>query len=125
MKNQILGLSLLSAVLAMPAATASAQGTLEDYNRAYALRHQFSADSVFHWARSSAWCDSTHVLHYQISTPQGKKFVSYDADKDEVKTYDSQEAMEKALGRGVVVDVVWHVKNSPCISAQQKLPYPL
>ena len=37
MKNQILGLSLLSAVLAMPAATASAQGTLEDYNRAYAL----------------------------------------------------------------------------------------
>lgn len=53
MKNQILGLSLLSAVLAMPAATASAQGTLEDYNRAYALRHQFSADSVFHWARSS------------------------------------------------------------------------
>lgn len=54
MKNQILGLSLLSAVLTMPAATASAQGTLEDYNRAYALRHQFSADSVFHWARSSA-----------------------------------------------------------------------
>ena len=98
MKNQILGLSLLSAVLAMPAATASAQGTLEDYNRAYALRHQFSADSVFHWARSSAWCDSTHVLHYQISTPQGRKFVSYDADKDEMKTYDSQEAMEKALG---------------------------
>ena len=89
MKNQILGLS--------PAATASAQGTLEDYNRAYALRHQFSADSVFHWARSSAWCDSTHVLHYQISTPQGRKFVSYDADKDERKTYDSQEAMEKAL----------------------------
>ena len=59
MKNQILALSLLSAALAMPAATASAQGTLEDYNRAYALRHQFSADSVFHWARSSAWCDST------------------------------------------------------------------
>lgn len=98
MKNQILALSLLSAALAMPAATASAQGTLEDYNRAYALRHQFSADSVFHWARSSAWCDSAHVLHYQISTPQGRKFVSYDADKDEMKTYDSQEAMEKALG---------------------------
>ena len=92
MKNQILALSLLSAALAMPASTASAQGTLEDYNRAYALRHQFSADSVFHWARSSAWCDSTHVLHYQISTPQGRKFVSYDADKDEMKTYDSQEA---------------------------------
>ena len=33
MKNQILGLSLLSAALTMPAATASAQGTVEDYNR--------------------------------------------------------------------------------------------
>ena len=98
MKNKTLLSASLALVMAMPAATASAQGTLEDYNRAYALRHQFSADSVFHWARSSAWCDSTHVLHYQISTPQGKKFVSYDADKDEMKTYDSQEAMEKALG---------------------------
>lgn len=98
MKNKTLLSASLALVMAMPAATASAQGTLEDYNRAYALRHQFSADSVFHWARSSAWCDSTHVLHYQISTPQGKKFVSYDADKDEMKTYDSQEAMEKTLG---------------------------
>lgn len=98
MKNKTLLSASLALVMAMPAATASAQGTLEDYNRAYELRHQFSADSVFHWARSSAWCDSTHVLHYQISTPQGKKFVSYDADKDEMKTYDSQEALEKALG---------------------------
>ena len=67
MKNQILGLSLLSAVLAMPAATASAQGTLEDYNRAYALRHQFSADSVFHWARSSAWRDYTPLSDFYSS----------------------------------------------------------
>ena len=73
MKNQILALSLLSAALAMPAATASAQGTLEDYNRAYALRHQFSADSVFHWARSSAWCDSTHVLHIFPLTVEGSR----------------------------------------------------
>ena len=98
MKNKTLLSASLALVMAMPAATASAQGTLEDYNRAYELRHRFSADSVFHWARSLAWCDSTHVLHYQISTPQGKKFVSYDADKDEMKTYDSQEAMEKAMG---------------------------
>ena len=79
MKNNILGISLMGMALAMPVATASAQGTVEDYNRAYDVRRQFVADSVFHWVRSSAWCDSSHVLHYQISTPQGKKFVSYDA----------------------------------------------
>ena len=27
-----------------------------------------------------------------------EKFISYDADKDEMKTYDSQEAMYRALG---------------------------
>lgn len=53
MKNKTLFAASLALMMAMPAATVSAQGTLEDYNRAYALRHQFSADSVFHWARSS------------------------------------------------------------------------
>ena len=44
MKNKTLLSASLALVMAMPAVTASAQGTLEDYNRAYALRHQFSAD---------------------------------------------------------------------------------
>ena len=94
MKNELLAMSLLLA----SATTAVAQGTLQDYNRAYALRHQFSADSVYHWARSTAWCDSSHVFHYQIATPQGNQFIAYDADKAEAKTYNSREAMEKALG---------------------------
>ena len=80
------------------ATTAMAQGTLQDYNRAYALRHQLSADSVYHWARSTAWCDSSHVLHYQIATPQGNQYIAYDADKAEAKAYHSREALEKALG---------------------------
>lgn len=56
MKNNILGISLMSIALAMPVVTASAHGTVEE------------------------------------------KFISYDADKDEMKTYDSQEAMYRALG---------------------------
>lgn len=99
MKHQILTWSMgLGMALTMPVATASAQGTVDDYNRAYALRHQLSSDSVYHWARQTAWCDSSHVLHYQIATPQGKRYIAYDADKAEVKSYDSREAMEKALG---------------------------
>ena len=94
MKNELLAMSLFLAF----ATTAVAQGTLQDYNRAYALRHQFSADSVYHWARSTSWCDSSHVFHYQIVTSQGKKYVAYDADKAEAKSYDSREALERALG---------------------------
>ena len=67
MKNQILALSLLSAALAMPAATASAQGTLEDYNRAYALRHQFSADSVFFLVSAETQFGNSSVdIHYPV-----------------------------------------------------------
>lgn len=78
--------------------SAMAQGTLADYNRAYGLRTKFSADSVFHWARQTAWCDSSHVLHYQVSTPEGKRYVSYDADKGEAVSYRSEEDMNRALG---------------------------
>ena len=80
------------------AASAAAQGTVEDYNRAYALKTTFSADSVFNWARNIAWRDSSHVLHYQISTPQGKQYVVYDADKAASSIFNSKEEMDKALG---------------------------
>ena len=80
------------------AASAAAQGTIEDYNRAYALKTTFSADSVFNWARNIAWRDSSHVLHYQISTPQGKRYVVYDADKATSSIFNSKEEMDKALG---------------------------
>ena len=80
------------------AASAAAQGTVEDYNRAYALKTTFSADSVFNWARNIAWRDSSHVLHYQISTPQGKRYVVYDADKATSSIFNSREELDKALG---------------------------
>ena len=80
------------------AASAAAQGTVEDYNRAYALKTTFSADSVFNWARNIAWRDSSHVLHYQISTPQGKRYVVYDADKASTSVFNSKEELDKALG---------------------------
>ena len=93
MKTQILSIALM-----FSAASAAAQGTIEDYNRAYALKTTFSADSVFNWARNIAWRDSSHVLHYQISTPQGKRYVVYDSDKATSSIFNSKEEMDKALG---------------------------
>ncbi len=93
MKTQILSIALM-----FSAASATAQGTVEDYNRAYALKTTFSADSVFNWARNIAWRDSSHVLHYQISTLQGKRYVVYDADKATSSIFNSREELDKALG---------------------------
>ena len=98
MKHTLLFSLFLGAVSLAPMSSASAQGTLDDYNRAYALRHQFAVDSVFHWARSVAWSKDSHILHYQTSTPQGMKYVIYDVDKDEIRTFDSRNAMDDALG---------------------------
>ena len=98
MKHTLLFSLFLGAVSLAPMSSASAQGTLDDYNRAYALRRQFAVDSVFHWARSVAWSKDSHILHYLTSTPQGMKYVIYDADKDETRTFDSRKAMDDALG---------------------------
>ena len=64
--------SLMFSMLFLACAESQDQGTLQDYNRAYAWSHQCSADSVFHWARATVWCDSSHVLHYQVAIPNGK-----------------------------------------------------
>lgn len=93
MKRFVLALSLSFAALC-----ASAQGTVADYNRAYALRQKFSSDSVFHWAHNVAWKDSTHTFYYYISTPEGRRYVVCDADKGTSESYDSEEAMNRALG---------------------------
>ncbi len=57
-----------------------AQGSLEDYRRAYSLYEQFKPSNVYHWAHDVKWQDSTHVFHYWIDTPDGSKFYAYDAD---------------------------------------------
>ena len=76
---------------------ASSQDMVARYNKAYSLPRTFARDSVFHWAQNSAWCDSSYVLHYEISTPQGRKYISFDAAKGTSHIYASYQEMEKAL----------------------------
>ena len=76
---------------------ATSQDMVARYNKAYSLPRTFARDSVFHWAQNSAWCDSSYVLHYEISTPQGRKYISFDAAKGTSHTYASYQEMEKAL----------------------------
>lgn len=100
--------SLILSAAAMPLITtearvqqnpyeASSQDMVARYNKAYSLPRTFARDSVFHWAQNSAWCDSSYVLHYEISTPQGRKYIFFDAAKGTSHTYASYQEMEKAL----------------------------
>jgi len=85
-------------LLSLIPTAASAQGSLDDYNRAYALRKSFSADFVVNWARRVEWKDSTHTLTFEIMTTQGRRFASLDAESLSDALYESREARDKALG---------------------------
>ena len=88
----------LLALAAITSAEVNAQGTLDDYNRAYAVRRAFSADSVLNWARGVEWVDSTHTLTFEMMTPQGRRFFTLDAETGAEKTFDSREARTRELG---------------------------
>ena len=60
--------------------TANAQGTKEDYKRAYSLESKFGEQNVRHWAHRIAWKDSTHVLTYYIDGDSGRVYYEYDAE---------------------------------------------
>ena len=60
--------------------SANAQGTKEDYKRAYSLESKFGEQNVRHWAHRIAWKDSTHVLTYYIDGDSGRVYYEYDAE---------------------------------------------
>lgn len=76
-----------------------AQGTLDDYNRAYSLSAAFSSSKVYHWAHDVAWKDSTTLYHYYIDTPEGRRYVVGDAtDESATSVYQTEQEMNEALG---------------------------
>ena len=85
-------------VLSVFALPVFSQGTVQDYKRAYSLNDKFRADKVYHWVQSVQWHDSTHVLFYSVQTPEGRKFITFDADRMEKKVFDSDKEMRESLG---------------------------
>ena len=74
-----------------------AQGTVDDYNRAYSLQAKFSAQNVYHWAQNVRWVDSTHVFHYSVQTPEGQCFILFDVDKNSKQEFASDKELNDAL----------------------------
>lgn len=57
------------------AANAMAQGTLEDYNRAYQLRNKFSPNKIYHSGVEPRWIDDTGEFWYKTNTRDGEVYV--------------------------------------------------
>jgi len=57
-----------------------AQGTLEDYNRAYSLRQNYE-NKVYYSDVQPEWIGNTHFFWYVRATPTGKFYILTDAGK--------------------------------------------
>lgn len=84
---------------------AIAQGTADDYRRAYALKEKFSADKVFYSNVNPQWIEGTHQFWYVRNTPDGRLYVSVDADKKARKELFDSHRLAKALGAASGKDI--------------------
>ena len=57
-----------------------AQGTVEDYRRAFDAPHRFSADRMYYASVEAHWVEGTHHFWYKNHTPEGDRYVVVDAD---------------------------------------------
>lgn len=70
---------LLTGLLAGSLFPAEAQGTLEDYNRAYAARRNFGAQNVYYANVKPTWLRGGNAFWYVRETPQGRVYAIVDA----------------------------------------------
>ncbi len=95
----------LAALLLAGAGNLVAQGTVEDYKRAYSLRGKFTSDKVYYSGVSPRWIGDTHTFWYVRHTPEGDRYVKVDADKQtrtDLFNHDKlATALAKSTGRKV------------------------
>ena len=65
----------ISAMLLVGAVAAMAQGTLDDYNRAYSLREKFNAKHVYYSNVTPSWIGDSHSFWYVRETPEGLSLI--------------------------------------------------
>lgn len=69
------------ALLLLSGSKGMAQGTAEDYRRAYALKEKFGNDKVFYSSVNPQWIDDTHYFWYIRHTPEGRIYTCVSADQ--------------------------------------------
>lgn len=96
---------LLFALGSMSCISLWAQGTVEDYNCAYALREKYNAKHVLYAGVVPHWVDQTSAFWYVRQTEKGKEYVKVDAaSKKRTALFDQQKmaaALTEKAGRAI------------------------
>lgn len=88
---------LLFALGSMSCISLWVQGTVEDYNRAYALREKYNAKHVLYAGVVPHWVDQTSAFWYVRQTEKGKEYVKVDAASKKRTALFDQQKMASAL----------------------------
>lgn len=88
---------LLFALGSMSCISLWAQGTVEDYNRAYALREKYNAKHVLYAGVVPHWVGQTSAFWYVRQTEKGKEYVKVDAASKKRTALFDQQKMATAL----------------------------
>lgn len=94
-----IGIALLTGGMAL------AQGTVEDYNRAYELREKYNSKHVFYSNVNPQWIDGTNLFWYVRNTPEGNEYVKVDAGKQKQTALFDQQKLSAALESSTGKDI--------------------
>lgn len=94
-----IGIALLTGGMAL------AQGTVEDYNRAYKLREKYNSKHVFYSNVNPQWIDGTNLFWYVRNTPEGNEYVKVDAGKQKRTALFDQQKLSAALESSTGKDI--------------------
>ena len=92
-------LIITAIALTLSTITCSAQGTLDDYNRAYELRSKYSRRNMFYSNMNPRWQQGkdAHTFWYVRNTPKGDAIVTVNADKKKVTIISDSAEVAKRL----------------------------
>ena len=109
--SDIMKVSLVSAFAALCCVGADAQGTLEDFNRAFAAPKKFGMSNVYYANVRPTWLQENPVFWYVRETPEGRRYVQVNAsNRKRTDLFDHKKfaaALEKIDGRHVSPDSIW------------------
>ncbi|MFV0324384.1 MAG: DPP IV N-terminal domain-containing protein [Bacteroides xylanisolvens] len=74
-----------------------AQGSIEDYRRAFSLKEKFNASKVFYSDVNPTWIGATHNFWYVRNTPKGRVYALVNADNKNRKNLFDHKLMTATL----------------------------
>lgn len=97
MNNYLKSSFLLLGLACSFSAEVLAQGTVEDYNRAYSLRQKYSARNVLYSDVVPHWINKSYAFWYIRNTEKGKEYVKVDASDSKRIPLFNHEKLSAAL----------------------------